>query len=698
MWTAYHDPRSIDDFWHAAVNGRGKYFRASDPQSVVAGLSEALAQIGSTLATGSGTSVPNSPQNIGSGADKFTLSTSYNAGNWTGELTYNTWKNDKELSPQAVWSAQAKLQTQVDVDCDDRRIYVKDGSQLVQFAKGTKVCTGGLTLDSIPTAIANALNLTSLNQYTAMTNGSGGTALQQQAVTVASFVNYIRGHKKNEGYAINNVNKLYRSREFVLGDIAGSVPTYVAGPKESYVDAGYVAFKEAKKSRKPVVYVGANDGMLHAFNADASDAAKGKELWAYIPSQVIPNLIHLAGDNYKYNHRFYVDGTPIVGDVKINNDWKTILVGGLNAGGNGYYALDVTDPDSPKALWEFTTHVDSEVGLSFGEPRIVKLEDGRWVVLVSSGHNNSTGKGYLYVLSAETGQVLHKIATNVGSAVSPSGLTHISPYMTYKGLTAKVSHVYAGDLFGNVWRFDMSGSTAFTAKKLTQLKDSGGKEQPITTEIQAIKNEGQVRLFIGTGKLLDFSDLAQVSDVQSIYGIVDTSSTSMDPAYDAALKAGMGRTVLAQLSSTSAGATISIACKAQCDAVTKTPWSGWYFDLPEKGERINVNMQTDPLGQNLAAVSNYPAQGSVNNVCKSNVASSLYVFNLLTSKGSGVKNSTAAVALPIYTTGENADGNSVIYVQPMSSNPETKLPAVELSQVRKAAGQKRISWREVVQQ
>jgi type IV pilus assembly protein PilY1 len=148
-----------------------------------------------------------------------------------------------------------------------------------------------------------------------------------------------------------------------------------------------------------MVYVAANDGFLHALNAST-----GEEMWAYAPTAVLPNLYQLANTNYQ--HRYYVDGSVVVGDVKSGTTWKTLLVGGLNAGGKSYYAMDVTDPANPKALWEFT---DPRLGYSYGNPIITKLQNGTWVVLVTSGYNNGTslgshdGQGVLYVLNAATG-------------------------------------------------------------------------------------------------------------------------------------------------------------------------------------------------------------------------------------------------------------------------------------------------------
>ena len=112
----------------------------------------------------------------------------------------------------------------------------------------------------------------------------------------------------------------------------------------------------------------------------------------------------------------------MVGDIYTGSAWKTILVAGLNAGGKGYYALDITDPDNPVALWEFT---DTNMGLTYGNPVITKRANGTWVVAVSSGYNNTTGdgQGRIYLINAATGALVTSLSTGVGSSpASPSGL------------------------------------------------------------------------------------------------------------------------------------------------------------------------------------------------------------------------------------------------------------------------------------
>jgi type IV pilus assembly protein PilY1 len=158
-----------------------------------------------------------------------------------------------------------------------------------------------------------------------------------------NIVDFLRGVNTNSG-------TLLRARTHLLGDVVDSMPVYVRAPTFNFADAvprTYADFKNRNSTRQGVVYIGANDGMLHAFNADT-----GVEMWAYVPRMLIKKLYLLADASYARSHTFFVDGTPSVMDVFYGGDWHTVLVGGLNAGGAGFYALDITDPNNPLALWE----------------------------------------------------------------------------------------------------------------------------------------------------------------------------------------------------------------------------------------------------------------------------------------------------------------------------------------------------------
>ena len=232
---------------------------------------------------------------------------------------------------------------------------------------------------------------TGLSQF--CTSGICLTSAEQTNAAGAPLVNYLRGDRTNEG-------TFFRARKHVLGDIVSSEARYVKAPQFSYSDPGYSAYKTAQSSRQAAVYVASNDGMLHAFNADT-----GRELWAYIPEMVLPELYRLADKNYSQNHRYFVDGTPEVGDVCTSNCtnpatavWKTILVGGLNGGGKGYYALDITNPASPVLLWEFTAR---QYGVLLRQSAHHQAEDRRMGGSADLRLQQlADGVGHLFVLNA----------------------------------------------------------------------------------------------------------------------------------------------------------------------------------------------------------------------------------------------------------------------------------------------------------
>ena len=635
---AYNNPNSIDDFWHTAVNGRGTYFSAQNPTSVIQGLGEALAGIASRVASGAGDGASSLEPVAG---NNFVYTPSYQTGSWQGDLEgFAIDLASGDLVTPHMWSAQALLNTKTADACDSRNIYlIRSGApdNLIDFTWNTDKCTGGgspsgspvSALDSTEKAFFGPTNVSLLSQYPSMTDGTAGTVNQRDSagglVTGNGYklVNFLRGQHGNEGFEANSLTRLFRTRASVLGDIVGSQPVYVKAPFAAYQDAGYKTFALANAGRTPMVYAGANDGMLHAFYAgfDGADALRGQEKWAIIPTAVLPNLYKLADDSYKNNHQFYVDGTAVAGDVYYGSSWRTILVGGLNGGGKGFYAIDVTDPlVAPKALWEFKASSascpaspaaavgntsDCNLGFSFGKPIITKLSVGgteSWVVMLTSGYNNvnsasngGDGIGYLYVLNAVTGQIIYKISTGVGSATTPSGLAQINNFVDNVLLNNLTLRAYGGDVSGNVWRFEF-GATP-TAQLIGTAKDPSDNPQPITTRPELAELDGKPFVFLGTGRLLGSTDISD-TQIQSIFGIVDPLTSG--PVFTN-LRGALRPLAMTQVGSGTTAVRTS-ACTGSATACART--AGWVLDLPEAGERVNVEMKL-ALGT-LVAGTNVP--------------------------------------------------------------------------------------------
>jgi len=301
------------------------------------------------------------------------------------------------------------------------------------------------------------------------------------------------------------------------------------------------------------VYVGANDGMLHAINGALqrtmptptntieTDPNAGREMFAYVPSALFqgpnntPAVNGLASlGRSPLTHKYFVNATPVTFDVDFWRtpnptatapDWRTILVGGLGKGGKSYYALDVTDPESmaaseinlaSKVLWEFT---DPDMGYTYGEALISKTRKYGWVVVLPSGYNNADGRGYLFFINPRTGELLEKIATPTAS----NGMAHLNGYVeSYRDGT--MDAIYSVDLDGNIWRMDVTATSGpYPAPQLfAVLTDGAGVPQPITSRpiIEVDPRNGRRFVLQGTGRLLDSSDIS-LTQSNDFYAITD---------------------------------------------------------------------------------------------------------------------------------------------------------------------------------
>jgi hypothetical protein len=379
------------------------------------------------------------------------------------------------------------------------------------------------------------------------------SASQQTQLVSENVLNYLRGDTSNE----ETQGGSYRDRNKLIGDIINSAPVWVGGPGMHYPDnwgdnepetsIKYSSFKSDKRNRTPVVYVGSNDGMMHAFHADT-----GYELFAYVPAKVYENLPNLTKPNYP--HQYFVDGSPVVIDAFFSGSWHTVLMAGLNAGGQGVYALDVTEPSNftsdetaaaSNVLWEFDDSDDVDLGYSFSQPNIVRLQDGSWAAVFGNGYNNTandshvstTGNAVLYILDIATGTILKKLDTGIGSADDPTGngrpngLSTVAPVdVTGDSI---IDYIYGGDLFGNLWKFDLNNTNttqwdvAYTGPIFSACDRSPcniANPQPITSRPQVGPHPRfpGYMIYFGTGKYFEHNDDSSVSQItQSFYGIWD---------------------------------------------------------------------------------------------------------------------------------------------------------------------------------
>jgi type IV pilus assembly protein PilY1 len=651
------DPAKIDDLWHAAVNGHGRYFSASSSSVLTSSLQSAFNDIKAEL--GAGSSAASTSLRPVLGTDQVFVA-SYQTVLWNGELQSFTISTEGQGDAQKVvlvpktgvdWRASDHLATRA---YDSRHIYYMRHATSSTYTLGNFDWTT-LSSDQDGTALTGYFNNFCSKTFKP-TQCDHLTTYDRINASGANLLNFLRGDKSKEATLYRSRNDANNGNKHnVLGDMVDASPVYVGKPPFSYTGQGYPDWKESMKARCPVVYAAANDGMLHAFSArtatsDDSCVTAGQELWAYIPRAVMPEMYRLADANYAARHVFTVNGSPVVADVSYldgsDRVWRSILVGGLGAGGKAYYALDVTNPSSPTPLWEFTSNTDADLGLTFGNPVVTQVHDKNgdltWAVVFTSGMNNG-GNGYLFVVEALTGKLMYKVPTllngkdAVGSSSEPSGLNKLNAWVVTPS-DNEAQYFYSVDLKGNVWRFDANNlsapsptaTTDTRSVRLAQLKKNG-TPQPITVkpELAEVKDEGgnaHKVVLIGTGQYLGDSDAEDLSTPWTVYAIKDPLGST---GWSDARSAMVGQTLSAVKTREQIDAQgVSIKVDYRELSKNKVDWSsatmaGWYVDLPIAGERVAVGMNL--AYSTLTVASLVPTSGDD---CNSGGESWLYDFNI----------------------------------------------------------------------
>lgn len=549
-----------------ANNGAGNAYGVSDNTSLTNALGSTLGTIASRISSVSSVAVNTAFLT----ANTKLYRAKFNSGDWTGYLeaySINPTTGDVTGYPNTpLWEAGNKLNNRA----ASRMIYTAG-----------QVSGANYTRYDFSTSNASTL--------------AGASFMNFSSASASNLVSYVRGDSTPTGY---------RVRSSKLGDMVYSTPVISGPPAGFYTDNNYSEFKSTKAGRTSLVLVGANDGMLHAFNADSGD-----EEWAYIPNILLPKLKQLRAT--PYTHTNYVDGTITVGDAFIfpkdasgnslsSAAWRTVLVGGLREGGKGYYALDITDPANPIPLWEISASSSNGLGYSFGQPLILKLQDSsatlgfRWVAVLSNGYEstNSAISASLLVVDLGTGQLIKEIVVDAtpNSGSYANGLS--SPSAVDATGDGYPDYIYAGDLQGHLWKFDFTSSNSnnwgVSFKKGTTLvalfraMDSSGNPQPITVAPDIVLRGGSEIVYFGTGKYFESGD-QNLTQVESFYGVYDANSTA-NASNTQANNGGMFVRSDLQAQTVTQITSGSITYRVSSD--NSPTAAGWYMDLPSSGERV----------------------------------------------------------------------------------------------------------------
>ncbi len=573
---ANDNERRVDDLWHAAWHSRGKFISAERPEELISSLRDAI--LGISKRVGGAASGATNGGSI-SGKSKV-FQAKFDAFDWHGSLLAINVSSSTGKLDTIAWEAGTVLDSYSNNwFITSRKVYTFDPVN----HSGKSFTWAGLN--------QNQKDLMSINPNTGSADSQG-----------EARVNFIRGSNAGEGLS-------FRSRQHRLGDIANSDPEFVGAPPFFYPFGAYQAFATSNQNRPAVVYVGANDGMLHAFRE-----SDGSELFAFVPNKIIHKLPALTATSYR--HDYYVDGSPVYGDIQSGTSWKSVLIGSLRSGGHGLYALDITDPTTfgtSNIMWEFTDQDDADLGYVFGTPQIRKMANGKWAAVFTSGYNNTeadgnpsvTGSQYVYILFIEDG--LDGWSANDFVKIPVSGADGMSaPAVTDADGDHVADFIYVGDLNGNMWKIDVTSSypadwgLAFNGQPLFVAKNAAGVRQPITNRPAIMRHplsirEGVLVLF-GTGKYLEINDDTTLGvPQQSVYAIWDR-----DGYYNHALNqrnnTGDHGFTRADLKNPNISVDAQSGKRVIYDYGPNTPiWfdaignpndRGWVVDLPVAGERV----------------------------------------------------------------------------------------------------------------
>ena len=496
------ESRNSLDLWHAALNGRGRFYAIQQGaelenafREIIGKINEESAPLPDKIAGGGSTSGYNvSQSNAGIFASVYSPLNS-----WSGSITASRAVEPEEYACPTKDDPAAKCYRFPDTIAGWQGKSTAD--RLDEAWPAGDAVDGRLVLswsDATSTGIPfkwssdTAIGYSEAQKWALLGATSGDTTQAPLKTQGINIVNYIRGDRRLEGTTTDKPLRVRFSRQ---GDVVNSEIWYTGGPISNYA-MGYSTFVAAQKNRTPVLYVGGNDGMLHGFSA-----TDGKELIAYVPRGVVGGLKALTDKDYQ--HRYYVDGSPMTGDITDGSNWKTLLVGSLGAGGKGYFVLDVTNPGNfgtasasdlvvldrtrgsteaatdcsalsgtAKTVCDTAVAENNDIGNIVAQPgrnpanlqeatQITRMNNGRWAVVMGNGYNSANQRPVLLVqyLDGDDKRLMRIQATTdtTGSGnAKDNGLA--SPALMDLNGDGKTDVVYAGDNLGNLWKFDLTST------------------------------------------------------------------------------------------------------------------------------------------------------------------------------------------------------------------------------------------------
>ena len=587
---------TIDDMIHAAFNGRGEYLNASTPGTLITALSDALGSIedrtsssASTVAFDTGVLQTDSrlyvagfdPTQFTGSVEAFTI----NADGTIGDLDASgnpIVNGNGEPIPQ--WNAQDAI---TPTTRGDFYTMVVKGADPISGTGGTKTAIGFVNTDA---------------ELVAATEITTGTTPSTTLIPGQAVVDYIRGEKDvatlRTDYPSATFPGLdFRERTELLADIVGGSPTVLTDLDFGYdllpgsEGSTYEAFLNAQRTQyqngNEVVMVGSNGGMVHALSASSG----GDEIFSYVPQTLHDKLHRLSEPGY--THEFYVNAPGIAADAFVGG-WKKLYVSAMGEGGRGIFALDMTDstPNTNPYLWEVNNSnhnvaIDArynELGFIKHAPSLVRLQNGRWGVVVGNGYNSQSQRAQLFILDAADGSIIRVFDTLDNNSIGMS-----SPRTLDEDGDRIIDTIYVGDLNGNMWKIDVSSpnesawgfahGTAANPQPMFSAVDGNGKAQAIMAKPSlAFHPDGGFMVLFGTGKFIEPSDVVIPNNpvVDTFYGLRDNGSTIPS-----------SRTTLVEQNVSTTPGTGGNARSVSSNPVDYTAKQGWYmdFDLAD-GERI----------------------------------------------------------------------------------------------------------------